>query len=62
MAVLLRHTNIAVELPLGKRQPLVENVFARLKHFRAIATRYDKLKRNFSGTVALASAFLWLLI
>ena len=39
---------------------LVENAFARLKHFRAIATRYDKLKRNFVGTIALACAFIWL--
>jgi len=31
-----------------------------LKHFRAIATRYDKLKRNFEGAVALVCAFLWL--
>ncbi|MEC7118784.1 MAG: IS5 family transposase [Pseudomonadota bacterium] len=39
---------------------LVENMFARLKHFRAIATRYDKLKRNFVSLVALACAFIWL--
>ena len=39
---------------------LVENVFARLKHFRAIATRYDKLKRNYESMVALACGFLWL--
>ncbi|PKM35718.1 MAG: IS5/IS1182 family transposase, partial [Gammaproteobacteria bacterium HGW-Gammaproteobacteria-10] len=25
-----------------------------------IATRYDKLKRNFEASVALACAFLWL--
>lgn len=25
----------------------VENIFARLKHFRSIATRFDKLKRNY---------------
>ncbi|MDX8127423.1 IS5/IS1182 family transposase, partial [Methylomonas sp. OY6] len=31
-----------------------------LKHFRAIATRYDKLKRNFEGAIALACAFIWL--
>jgi len=36
-------------------------VFTRLKHhFRAIATRYDKLKRNFVGSLGLACAFLWL--
>lgn len=45
---------------LYKYRHLVENVFARLKHFRAIATRYDKLKRNFEGSLALACAFLWL--
>ena len=43
-----------------KYRHLVENVFARLKHFRAIATRYDKLKRNFLGSLALACTFLWL--
>ena len=43
-----------------KYRHLVENVFARLKHVRAIATRYDKLKRNFEGSLALACAFLWL--
>lgn len=45
---------------LYKYRHLVENVFARLKHFRAIATRYDKLKRNFESSVALACAFIWL--
>ena len=45
---------------LYKYRHLVENVFARLKHFRAVATRYDKLKRNFEGMVALACAFVWL--
>lgn len=30
---------------------LVENAFARLKLFRPIATRYDKLKRNFHSKV-----------
>src|SRR4051812_15258648 len=39
---------------LYKYRHLVENVFARLKHFRAIATRYDKLKRNYASMVALA--------
>lgn len=45
---------------LYKYRHLVENVFARLKHFRAIATRYDKLKRNYSSMVALACGFMWL--
>ena len=45
---------------LYKYRHLVENVFARIKHFRAIATRYDKLKRNFEAMVALACGFMWL--
>lgn len=43
-----------------KCRPLVENAFARLKQYRAVATRYDKLKRNDESTVAMACGFLWL--
>jgi transposase len=50
--------NDEMDWGLYKYRHLVENVFARLKHFRAIATRYDKLKRNFESTVALACAFI----
>ncbi len=35
---------------------LVENAFCRLKDFRRVATRYDKLAANFLSTVALATA------
>jgi transposase len=45
---------------LYKYRHLVENIFARLKHFRAIATRYDKLKRNYASMVAMACGFIWL--
>ena len=45
---------------LYKYRHLVENLFARIKHFRAIATRYDKLKRNYASMVALACGYLWL--
>ncbi|HEU0149700.1 MAG TPA: IS5/IS1182 family transposase, partial [Bradyrhizobium sp.] len=37
----------------------VERFFCKLKHFRRIATRFDKLARNFLAAVALASARLW---
>ena len=33
----------------------VEAVFCRLKDFRRIATRYDKLARNFASALALAA-------
>lgn len=39
---------------------LVENLFAKLKHFRAFATRYDKLTRNFTSTVFIACTLVWL--
>ncbi|MCG8609454.1 MAG: IS5 family transposase [Pseudomonadales bacterium] len=45
---------------LYKNRHLVENQFARLKHYRAVATRYDKLKRNFESVVAMACAIQWL--
>jgi len=37
---------------------LIENFFAKLKHYRAIATRYDKTARNFLGGVHLAATVI----
>ena len=45
---------------LYKARHLIENFFARLKQFRAIATRYDKRARNFLGAVYLAASVIWL--
>jgi transposase len=45
---------------LYKARHLVENFFARLKQFRAIATRYDKTARNFLGAVYLVGVLVWL--
>lgn len=52
--------NADIDWSLYKYRHLVENVFARLKHFRAIATRYDKLKRNYASMLAIACSYLWL--
>ncbi|MCA1300861.1 IS5 family transposase [Stappia indica] len=38
-----------------KSRHLIENAFCRLKDFRRVATRYDKLARNFLSAVALAT-------
>jgi transposase len=38
-----------------KDRHLIENAFCRLMDFRRIATRYDKLSRNFLSAVALAT-------
>jgi transposase len=37
----------------------VENAFCRLKDFRRIATRYDRLARNFLASVYLAATIVW---
>lgn len=52
--------NADIDWGLYKYRHLVENVFARLKHFRAIATRYDKLKRNYASMLAMACSYIWL--
>lgn len=39
---------------LYKLRHLIENLFARLKQFRSIATRYEKLARNFKSMIYLA--------
>lgn len=43
-----------------KARHLIENFFCRLKHYRAIATRYDKTARNFLAGIHLAAAIIWL--
>ncbi len=57
--------NRARKIPLDKdryrERHRVENAFCRLKDFRRVATRYDKLARNFLSTVALATLLaFWL--
>ncbi|QRO12354.1 IS5 family transposase [Moraxella osloensis] len=43
---------------LYKLRHLVENAFARLKQFRSIATRYEKLARNFKSMLYLACSII----
>lgn len=45
---------------LYRERNQVERFFSKLKHFRRIATRYDKLADNFLAMVKLASCRLWL--
>ena len=45
----------ACDFALYCERNLVERFFNQLKHFRAIATRYDKLARNFLAGVQLAA-------
>jgi transposase len=42
-----------------KQRHRVENAICRLKDFRRIATRYDRLARNFLAAVCLVAAIVW---
>jgi transposase len=37
----------------------IENTFNRLRDFRRIATRYDRLAQNYRASVCLAAALVW---
>jgi transposase len=43
-----------------KGRNLVERFFARLKQFRRVATRYDKLAARFGSFVEIAASLVWL--
>lgn len=45
---------------LYKERNLVERLFNKLKNFRRIATRYDKLASSFLDFIHVASIFIWL--
>jgi transposase len=42
-----------------KQRHKIENAFCRLKDFRRIATRYDRLARNFLASICLVAAIVW---
>ena len=46
---------------LYKDRNKVERFFNRLKHYRRLATRYEKTACNYLSMVYLASAMIWLL-
>jgi len=52
--------NDDIDWCLYKYRHLVDNVFARLKQYRDIATKYDKLKRNYEGKLTLVCYIIWL--
>ena len=45
---------------LYRERHRIENLFARLKAFRRIATRYEKLRSTFAAMVTLACVLIWL--
>ena len=45
---------------LYKERNLVERFFNKIKQFRRIATRFEKLAENFRAMITLASIRIWL--
>lgn len=43
-----------------RQRNLVERFFNKLKHFRKVATRYEKTARNYLAAVLIASTRLWM--
>jgi transposase len=54
--VLDRPADIGHERRAGEKPQPIERMFCRLKDFRRIATRHDKLGRNFLAGVLIAEA------
>ena len=53
--------NVPVFSPwLYRCRNLVERFFNKLKHFRAIATRFEKHDANYLGLIKLAAAKIWM--
>jgi transposase len=50
---------IAYDRTAYRQRNLIERMFGRLKDFRRVATRYDKLARNFLVGVILAATLTW---
>jgi transposase len=55
-----RKVQRSVDPALYRQRNLIERFFNKLKHFRRIATRYDKTARNFLAAVMLAASRLWM--
>ena len=52
-----RTTTVPFSATLYRRRHRVENFFERIKRYRRVATRYDKLAETFLGFVCLAILF-----
>lgn len=45
---------------LYRQRNLIERFFNKLKHFRAVATRFEKNPENYLALVKLAAARIWM--
>lgn len=54
-----RNAPIPYDRGAYRERNLIERAFCSLKDWRRLATRYDKLARNFLSAIALAAVILW---
>jgi len=54
-----RKTPIRYDRRTYRQRNLIERMFCRLKDFRRVATRYDKLARNFLAGAIIAATLTW---
>ena len=54
-----RKTPIPYDKKAYRDRNRIERAFCRLKDWRRIATRYDKLANNFASAVAIAATIIW---
>ena len=54
-----RKRAIPYDVAAYRDRNMIERAFCSLKDYRRIATRYDKLARNFLSAVAIAAIILW---
>lgn len=56
----MRKTPRAYDVYLYKERNQIERMYNKLKHFRRVATRYDKLASSYLSFVLVAAIYLWL--
>ena len=54
-----RKAPIPYDAEAYRNRNLIERAFCRLKDWRRIATRYDRLAINFASAVAIAAIIIW---
>jgi transposase len=61
-AIPAKRTEAPVACPawIYNNRNVVERLWARLKEWRAVATRYEKTARSFMGVLCLAATFDWI--
>ncbi|WP_425483624.1 transposase [Halovulum dunhuangense] len=55
-----RKVQRSVDPAIYRQRNLIERFFNKLKHFRKVATQYEKTARNYLAAILIASSRLWM--